>query len=271
MGDGEGWVQRIDPETMHPARRYNYLLGGKDNFAADRASGDLIKAAFPGVFISVTENRRFLQRAVRHLAGEAGIDQFLDIGTGLPTADNTHEIAQRVNPAARVAYVDNDPMVMAHSRALLTSTPQGRTCYVEQDLRRPDLILADPEIREVIDLGRPVALMLIAVLHFIQDDDEARAIVARLVDALPSGSYLALTHLSVDTFPPDLRADHDRRAAAGQVDAFARTKEQITGFFTGLDPVGPVEVVSDWHAEVPPAQRPRHEDVAGFGGVARKP
>src|SRR4029453_885555 len=161
-----GYAQ-IDTSVPHPARRYNYLLGGKDNFAADRAAGDELARMFPTVRIAAVENRRFLQRATRFLTEEAGIRQFLDIGTGLPTADNTHEVAQRIAPDSRVVYVDNDPMVMAHARALLTSTPQGRTTYIEADLRSPEAILADPELRETLDLGEPVALMLVAVLHFI--------------------------------------------------------------------------------------------------------
>ncbi len=193
----ENMVERsmlIDTTTVHSARRYNYLLGGKDHFEVDRESGREIERLFPGVGVSVREGRKFLRRAVEFLAGEAGIDQFLDIGTGLPTADNTHEVAQRINPRSRVVYVDNDPMVMAHSRALLTSSPEGRTVYLEEDLRNPLRILGNPEVREVIDFRRPVALMLIAVVHFIEDNDEAYAIIRSLVDALPSGSYLAMLH-----------------------------------------------------------------------------
>src|SRR5690242_4503822 len=176
----------VDETRVHSARRYNYWLGGKDNFAVDRESGDQIAAVFPTIRVTARENRGFLRRAVTHLAAEAGVRQFLDIGTGLPTADNTHEVAQRVAPSSRVVYVDNDPMVLVHARALLTSTPEGRTHYLEADLRTPGKILADPEVLDVLDLDQPVALMLVAVLHFVRDDAEAREIVRTLVDALPS-------------------------------------------------------------------------------------
>src|SRR4051812_29557414 len=171
----------LHPETPHPARRYNYWLGGKDNFAADRAAADAIEAAFPHIRTAAVENRRFLQRAVRHLVEEAGIRQFLDIGTGLPTADNTHEVAQRIEPSARVVYIDNDPLVLAHARALLTSDPAGATAYLDADLRDADAILAQPELAEVLDLSQPVALLLVAVLHFIADDDQAYETVRKLV------------------------------------------------------------------------------------------
>ncbi|MDR7277015.1 SAM-dependent methyltransferase [Catenuloplanes atrovinosus] len=272
MDENAARSARIDTTTVHSARRYNYLLGGKDNFEVDRAAGREIERLFPGVGISVREGRYFLRRVVEFLAGEAGIDQFLDIGTGLPTENNTHEVAQRVNPSCRVVYVDNDPMVMAHSRALLTSSPEGRTYYLEEDLRNPDGILGHPDVRDVLDFERPIALMLFAVVHFIKDDDESRAIIRRLVDALPSGSYVAMLHFSTDTLPPDLAADHRRRTEAGQTDAFSRTRDQIAEFFTGLELIDPgIVVASEWRSDVPEGQRARHQDVAGYGVVGRKP
>src|SRR5690349_2686123 len=161
---------RFDSGVAHPARRYNYWLGGKDNFAADRESGDLLAKSYPAARIAARANRAYLRRAVRHLAADAGIRQFLDIGTGLPTADNTHEVAQRVAPDARIVYVDNDPMVMAHARALLTSTADGECSYIDADIRDPDKILADAG--EVIDFTRPVAVVLMAVLQFVPDADD---------------------------------------------------------------------------------------------------
>jgi hypothetical protein len=262
----------IDASVAHPARRYNYLLGGKDNFAKDREAGPFIEEQFPAVRTSIREGRQFLQRVVSFLAGEAGIDQFLDIGTGLPTADNTHEVAQRINPAARVVYVDNDPMVLTHARALLTSTAEGRSYYLEEDLRNIDAILDDRQVMEVLDYRRPVAVMLIAVLHFIRDDEEALSIVRRLMDGLPSGSYLAITHLSVDTFPAEEAAAHYRLEEEGKIDAFARSRKQIAHFFDGLEIVDPGTVVpSDWRSAVPKQARPSHQDIAGFSAVARKP
>jgi len=172
-------TDRFDTGVAHPARRYNYWLGGKDNFAADRESGDLLAKSYPAARIAARANRAFLRRAVRHLAADAGIRQFLDIGTGLPTADNTHEVAQRVAPDARIVYVDNDPMVMAHARALLTSTSAGDTRYLEEDLRNPEKILAEASI---LDLARPVGLILVAVVHFLPSQEQAREIVRTLLE-----------------------------------------------------------------------------------------
>src|SRR5580704_3325728 len=187
--DGAEWaLSQIDTTVAHSARRYDYWLGGKDNFAADRESGDAIAAAFPSVRIAVIENRRFVRRATAFLAGHAGIRQFLDIGTGIATSPNVHEIAQGITPASRVVYVDNDPIVLAHARALLASSPQGATAYLDADVRDPDKIIGNAELREIFDLSQPVALMLAAILHFIRDEDDPYGIVARLVSILPEGS-----------------------------------------------------------------------------------
>ncbi|SNY61968.1 SAM-dependent methyltransferase [Paractinoplanes atraurantiacus] len=261
----------VDDTRVHSARRYNYWLGGKDNFAVDRESGDMIAAAFPGVRITARENRGFLRRAVTHLAAEAGVRQFLDIGTGLPTADNTHEVAQRVAPSSRVVYVDNDPMVLVHARALLTSTPEGRTHYLEADLRTPEKILADPEVLDVLDLDRPVALMLVAVLHFVRDDAEAREIVRTLVDALPSGSYLALSHATTDFTDAEGRARYLSMIDAGQVDAYPRTAADLALILEGLEVLEPGFVaVSEWRPD-DDGPRPDAGDVAIYGVLARKP
>ncbi|MFB9236935.1 SAM-dependent methyltransferase [Plantactinospora siamensis] len=264
---------RLDTSVMHPARRYNYWLGGKDNFAADRESGDQIAAVYPAIRTVARENRAFLRRAVRFLAAEAGIRQFLDIGTGIPTADNTHEVAQAVAPDSRIVYVDNDPMVLVHARALLTSSVAGATAYLDADLRDPDRILADPELRRILDLSRPVALMLIAVLHFLGDDDGPYDVVARLVDALPSGSYLALTHFTTDFLAADVTERASTQFAGGRrPDGNPRSRAEIERFLGGLAPVEPgVVPASEWRPEVPADQLPPLHEASIYGVVARKP
>src|SRR3954468_17774137 len=185
----------IDRSVAHPARRYNYWLGGTDNFEADRISGDAAAAAFPTVRISAMENRRFIRRAVTYLVNEAGIRQFLDIGTGIPSADNVHEVAQAIDPKARVVYVDNDPIILAHARRLLSNTPDGgATAYIHADLRDPDAILGHPDLRATLDLTKPVGLMLIAVVPFLTDADDPHGKVTHLTKALPPGSHLAMSH-----------------------------------------------------------------------------
>jgi hypothetical protein len=188
----------IDTSVAHPARRYDYWLGGKDNFQADRDSADAVAAAWPAIRTAVLENRGFLRRAVSFLAGEMGVRQFLDVGTGLPTANNVHDVAQGIAPQSRIVYVDNDPLVLVHARALLTSSPEGVTAYIDADLHEPEKILNDSELQATLDFSEPVALMLLAVLHFLPDGDDPYAIVARLVDALPPGSYLVLSHSTFD-------------------------------------------------------------------------
>ncbi|MEV6927220.1 SAM-dependent methyltransferase [Dactylosporangium sp. NPDC051485] len=261
----------IDTSVPHPARRYNYWLGGKDNFAADRESADAIEQKFPGMRAGVRANRDVLGRMTRYLAAEAGIRQFLDIGTGLPTEDNTHEVAQRIAPDSRVLYVDNDPLVMAHARALLTSSGEGVTNYIEADLRDPQAILSAPQLRNTLDLNQPVALMLIAVLHFISGPGEARTIVKRLLDELPSGSYLAATHFTLDFLPEHERAAYQQMLDAGLSDVWPRDRAEFTALFDGLELVDPgVALVSQWRPEdasdpVDPSR------ISIWAGVARKP
>jgi hypothetical protein len=259
----------IDTSVAHPARRYDYWLGGKDNFAADRQSGDEIAAKFPAIRIAVVENRRFLRRAVTFLAESAGVRQFLDIGTGLPTANNTHEVAQAIAPESRVVYVDNDPLVLVHARALLTSSAQGATAYVDADLRDPEKILNDPDLRRILDFSQPVALMLLAILHFIPEEDDPYAIVRRLVDALPAGSYLVISHATSDYLPPALVADiSSGRHGQGRL----RTKAEFSMFFDGLEPVAPGMVpLAEWRAEGEPEPRPTAAETAMYAGVARIP
>jgi O-methyltransferase involved in polyketide biosynthesis len=261
----------IDASVAHPARRYNYWLGGKDNFAADRESGDEFLRHFPWIPVGVRANRAFLQRVVHYLTAEAGVRQFLDIGTGLPTADNTHQVAQRIAPESRIVYVDNDPLVLTHARALLTGTPEGRTTYLQADLREPDAILGNTELTDTLDLTRPVALMVIAVFHFIPGENAARPILDRLLSALPSGSYLAVSHVTQDFMPPEQIAAHERMAGAGRSDYWLRGRAEFSAMFDGLDLVEPgVVPVSEWHPE-PGVAIPDPSEIGVLGAVARKP
>ena len=250
VSGAKGHPMGFDASVPHPARRYNYWLGGKDNFAVDRASADLIEQRFPGVRAGARANRDVLGRMTRYLAAEAGVRQFLDVGTGLPTADNTHEVAQGVAPDSRVLYVDNDPLVMSHARALLTSSPEGATDYIEADLRRPADILADPKLREMLDLSQPVALMLVAVLHFIPGDGQAQPLVQRLMAALPSGSYLAVTHGTTDFLPAAERAAYKELLATGKSDIWPRDRAEFTALFDGLDLVEPgIVLPTQWRPD----------------------
>ncbi|MEV4656738.1 SAM-dependent methyltransferase [Micromonospora sp. NPDC049301] len=260
-------ADRIDTSVAHPARRYNYLLGGKDNFAADRESGDALAAAMPTIRLAAVENRMFLQRAVRFLA-QQGVRQFLDVGTGIPTADNTHEVAQAIDPSARVVYVDNDPIVLTHARALLSSTPEGRTAYLDADLRDPEGILAHPGLRTTLDLTEPVALMLVAILHFIRDDEDPRGILARLVAALPAGSYVVASHVTWEQLPPAVTAQLEANNQDGRFRA--RSTEQFADLLDGLALVDPgIVSVAHWRADDAPQPRPSVQDVSFNGAVAR--
>jgi hypothetical protein len=254
----------IDITVPHSARIWNYWLGGKDNYSVDRVAGDEYCRIYPGIVDMAREDRDFLGRAIRYLAGEAGIRQFLDIGTGLPTVDNTHEVAQRVAPEARIVYVDNDSLVLAHARALLTSTPQGTTHYIDADLREPSAILA--AAAKLLDFTQPIGLMLIGTLGHVGDDDEAYRIVADLLDALPPGSYLALSDgTNTDRELNAAQAGYD---ASGALPYRLRSPDGIARFFDGLEPVEPGVVwVPLWRPDpspVPPKLIPM------CGGVGRK-
>ncbi|NMO50746.1 SAM-dependent methyltransferase [Actinoplanes sp. TBRC 11911] len=260
----------MDTSVPHPARRYNYWLGGKDHFEADRQSGDAIERAFPIVVELARANRAFMRRSVKFLA-DTGIRQFLDIGTGLPAPDNTHEIAQRVDPSSRVVYVDNDPIVMVHARALMQGDPRGRTAYLEADLRDPDAILAHPALRDTLDPEQPVGLLLLAILHFLHDDEQTAAVVRRLVDSLPSGSYLALSHGTMDFSTPEGVAAYEKMFAAGGTDVRARSKATIDEYFDGLEIVDPgIVAVSDWRPEDRAEERPVSTDLGIYAVVGRK-
>ena len=267
----EGARPDIDTSKPHPARMYDYYIGGKNHFAADRAVADRALAAWPSGRIGLRENRKFLGRVVRYLAAEAGVRQFLDIGSGLPASDNVHEVAQKVARASRVVYIDNDPMVLTHARALLDSSPEGRTAYVQADLRSPLSILSSPAVRDVLDFRQPVALMLVAVLHFLHDEDKPDEVVGTLLDALPPGSYLAASHMTTEHDPAAVgggqQAYHDAGLSmnARDADQFARLA------FSGLAMVPPgVVLVSEWRPDSR-APRPTPAEVSCYGGVARKP
>jgi hypothetical protein len=239
----------FDTSVAHQARMYDYALGGKDNYAADRAAVEAGLKVWPDATLSARSNRAYLGRVVRHLAGEAGIRQFLDIGTGIPTAGNTHQVAQEVAPESRVVYVDYDPVVLAHARALLTSSKAGATEYIHADLRDTDTILA--QASQLLDFTKPVAVTLLLILHAIPDADDPHAIVAKLMDAVPSGSYLAISHSASDLFDQEtkdsIQAIMDRMA---QQKFTLRTREQVARFFAGMDLVEPGLVpVEKWRPD----------------------
>ena len=256
----------IDTTVPTTARIYDFWLGGHDNFAADRAAALKVSEAAPEAQLMAVENRRFLRRAVRYLAAEAGITQFLDIGTGLPTQGNVHQVAQAINPAARVVYVDNDPMVLAHSRALKTG---GNTVVIEADLRDPRVILDHPGTRKLIDFSQPLAVMLVAVLHFISDEDDPAAIVGAIRDVLQPGSYLVLSHVAGDIRRESAAnaAVHYKKVTSG---ATLRGREEISRFFAGLELIDPGLVqVPHWRPDGPePADASK---VWILGAVGRKP
>jgi len=262
---------RIDSSTAHPARRYNYWLGGKDHFAADRASGDEIEKQFPGMRTGVQANRDVLARMIRYLAADCGLRQFLDVGTGLPIADYTHQVAQRIAPDARVVYVDNDPMVGMHADVMVKSTPEGRTAFLDADLRAPAEILADPRLRATLDLAAPVALLLVAVLHFVPGDGAVKRPVRALLDALPSGSYLAATHFTTDFMPVDERIRYDELLAAGHTDVWPRGRAEFAALFDGLALVDPgITLATSWRPAAD-AAHPEPRLVSMWAGVGRKP
>ena len=257
----------FDTSVAHVARVYNYWLGGKDNFAADRAAGEQAIKAFPEIGLSARSNRAFLARTVRFLAGECDVRQFLDIGTGIPSANNTHEVAQSVAPTARIVYVDNDPVVLTHARALLTSDPAGATDYIDADLRDPRGILADAA--RLLDFSRPVAVMLMAVLQHLDGEDHPYRIVETLLQPLPPGSYLALSHPA-----KDINAEAMARMAESLNKMMAekvtfRDNSAVARFFDGLELVDPGMVqASKWR---PVSDTEAASPAALWAGVARKP
>jgi hypothetical protein len=269
----DDWTTKINTSVPNPARIYDYLLGGKDNYPADREVAEQIVAIAPVAVDVVNDNRAFLRRAVRFLTREAGVRQFIDLGSGLPTQGNVHEIAQAIAPDARVVYVDNDAMVVTHSRALLAG---DNTLAIQADLREPDLILGHPEVRELIDFDQPIALLLMAILHFIPDDQDPLGIVARFRDALPTGSYLAITHGTRDIpVRPDMSAEMmaemgarvERLYQQTTTSIVTRTHAQVERFFDGFDLLDPGLVeIQLWRPNGSKSKLP-----GGFyGGVGRK-
>ena len=269
-GDVEKKIPALRTDVPHSARIYDYLLGGKDNFQPDRdAAANMVKG-WPSLRVSMRSNRDFMRRVGGYLAGELGFRQFLDIGTGLPTAPNLHEVVQGIAPESRVVYVDNDPIVLTHARALLTSTPQGRTAYADADLSDPAAILRTPQVRETLDLDKPVALSLIAILMFIPDQREERRIIDTLMNELPPGSALALSTATHDSLTAEGRAIADDYNASG-IPIRASKKAEVEELFRGLDLVDPgVALVHRWHPDdlTPPAS---DDQVAMYGALALKP
>ncbi|MDW6057822.1 SAM-dependent methyltransferase [Streptomyces sp. FXJ1.4098] len=260
---------KIDTSVPHSARIWNYWMGGKDNYEVDRVAGDQYREVAPTIEVMARASRAYLIRTVTHVAGEAGIRQFLDIGTGLPTYDNTHQVAQRIAPEARIVYVDNDPLVLRHAQALLTSTPEGVTDYIDADLHEPDRILEAAS--KTLDFSRPVALMLMGILGHIQDYDEARSIARRLQDALPAGSYF-VHYDSTDT-DQALKQAQQGYDDTGAVPYVLRSPEQIARFYDGLEVIEPGIVSCPlWRPESADASIDAPiEKTDVYGGVAHKP
>jgi hypothetical protein len=257
----------FDTSVASPARMWDYWVGGKDNFAADREAAEKVMAALPTMPAIARLTRQFLAGAVGQLAADHGIRQFLDIGTGLPTADNTHEVAQRVAPESRVVYVDNDPVVLTHAQALLTSSPEGRTDYLYADLRDTGKILAGAA--STLDFSQPVAVLLVAVMHFIPDADDPYGLVARLMDAVPPGSYLVLAHGATDIEPEAVAEMMQRYNTLSSASLTLRSRQQVTRFFDGLDLIGPgVVPISQWAQE---SGDTAPGGMAGYCGIAVKP
>ncbi len=258
----------LDTSVAHPARVYDYWLGGKDNFAVDRQAAEQVLQVMPSMPLIARAARLFLIDAVHQLADGHGVRQFLDIGTGLPTADNTHHVAQRVAPESRIVYADFDPVVLSHAQALLTSSPEGVTDYLQADLRDTGTILAGAA--RTLDFGQPIAVMLIAVLHFIPDADDPYAIVARLMDAVPAGSYLVMAHAASD-IAPEASAEMARRYnGMSSASITPRTREQVARFFDGLDMVPPGLVpISQWG--LTDAIDHTVGGLVGYCGIGRKP
>ncbi|MGW7349971.1 SAM-dependent methyltransferase [Streptomyces sp. Z26] len=266
-GNGRGsGSDTIDSTRPHSARIWNYLVGGKDYYPVDGEAAERVLSVFPGMRDITFQSRAFIGRVVRHLAQEEGVRQFLDIGTGLPTHDNTHEVAQRVAPESRIVYVDNDPLVLAHARALLSSSPEGACDYIDADVRDPESILE--RAAETLDFSRPVGLMLMGVLGLVPDYEEARASVRRLLEALPPGSYLGLNDGSA-TDPAYVEAIRRHNGNSPAAPYTPRTPAEIAGYFDGLELLSPgVVTCSQWRLEIAPFGVP--EEVAVYGGLALK-
>jgi SAM-dependent methyltransferase len=270
MTDDDARRPPIDASKPSSARMYDYLLDGKDNYQADRAAVDKILEVFPGAKATAREARKFMRRSAQVLARDHGVDQYLDIGTGIPTEPNLHQSVQEINPAARVVYVDNDPVVLAHARALMAGTPEGRTAYVHADVTDPLAICAAPELTEVLDLTRPVALSLIGVLHFLEGDDTPYRIVRTLMRRLAPGSYLVASHATTDLDEGERSADGITRYNQSGVYLRARTRAEFLQFFEGLELLPPGVVSSAKWGSLD-ISKARAAESSVFVGVGRKP
>ncbi|WP_030544831.1 SAM-dependent methyltransferase [Streptomyces albus] len=280
MTDAEEWMRarsrppvELHTDRPHAARVYDVLLGGKTNYPEDRKAAEQLLETMPVAGLMAHQNRAFMHRAVRYLAREAGVRQFLDIGTGIPTPPNLHEVVQQADPACRVVYTDNDPIVLAHSRALHESTPEGRTAYIEADLCDPEGILRHPRLRATLDLGRPVAVTLVAVLHWLPEHADPHGIVGRLLRDLPSGSHLVLSHATNDFEPATLKKVSDNFKAKGS-NVTPRSKGEVLRFFDGLELVEPgLRIVHRWRPDPVDvgADTLADTDIPLYVGVARKP
>ncbi|MGH3943037.1 MAG: SAM-dependent methyltransferase [Pseudonocardiaceae bacterium] len=258
----------VDTTIPQPARFWDYLLGGKDNYPIDREVGEQVLLIFPELRDSARADRGFLVRVVRYLVREAGIRQLLDVGTGLPTVNNTHEVAQKTSSDCRIVYVDNDPMVLVHARALLTSTPQGATNYLNADVRDPEKILHDAA--RTLDFTQPIGLMLLGIINYIMDDDEAHAIVKRFIDALPSGSYLAMSHPTAEIHAEAIEKSIQNYNSSGAPPVRTRSRQEIASFFGGLKLLEPgVVSCSLWRPD--PSDIGIHVEVTQYGGLGQKP
>ena len=280
VSDDSGWnfhgietgeeLPDVDTSVAHSARIYDYILGGKDNFEADRRAAEAAMKANPSMVTGMRANRALMRRMTAFLAGEAGIRQFLDIGTGLPTSPNMHEIAQSLRPDSRIVYVDNDPIVLTHARALLTSNAEGSTAYIHADLRQPERILSNPRLIETLDLSEPVALMMFGVMHFIPDEEDPYGIVKKLLDALPSGSYLAIQHPTRDFYAEGVGSDRTYRNAG--IAFQYRTRAEFERFVDGLELVSPGLVpMVEWRAENERQPRPSAVEAGAYAALGRKP
>jgi SAM-dependent methyltransferase len=261
----------IDTSLAHAARMYDYFLGGKDNYPADREAAEQLVKVIPSVPVTIRQNRLFLHRVVRYLAAEEGIRQFLDIGTGIPTPPNVHQIAQQIDPAARVVYVDNDPIVLAHAHARLTSSAQGQVAYIHADMRDAERVLGAPDLIATLDLGRPLGLLILSTLHLITDADEARELLRHYVAALAPGSFVALSVSTEDGFSPDASDEAVSLLRARGIPVLDRTYGEVTALFAGLDMVEPgVVLVHQWRPDASTADA-QDAMIGLYCGVARKP
>jgi hypothetical protein len=261
----EDWLPtEVDTKVAHIARVYDYFLGGKDNFPCDREAAELILRGNPGMRETCREQRDFLRRAVRHLT-HLGIRQFIDIGTGLPTQENTHEVAQAIAPETRVAYIDNDPIVLAHARVLMADRHHGRTVFISADVREPQRLLDDPALKDLIDFEEPVAVLLVGLLHFLPDGENPAAIVRTLLEAVPAGSYLAISHGTADFLPEIGRATQ----AAYQMSSMpcrVRSRDEVMGLLAGVELIDPGLVrLAEWHPDGPVSENAQQITYAGVG------